>query len=162
SKPIDPASLTTQSFVLTDGHSLTTATASLNGADATLTPGAPLAAGTVYNVILTTAVRDLVGNALRPTSWRFTTAGAPTTPVQRRWPPRLTVAGNAPSVAAAAPSGTVTAVWGGPSTASAPILASQYTVATGWSAATQLDTAKTPLRRLAVGSDGSAVAAWVD
>lgn len=71
SKPADPASL---SFTLTGpGGTAVTARKSLSadGKTATLEPAANLAAATTYTATL--SVTDLVGNAMAPVTWSFTT-----------------------------------------------------------------------------------------
>jgi len=73
---VDPSSVTATSVRLyASGSSAdVTATRTVNGSTVTLTPAAPLAAGTVYTVSISTAVTDLVGNPIQtPDSWTFTT-----------------------------------------------------------------------------------------
>jgi len=51
------------------------------GTLATFAPSAPLHAGTGYTVTVTTAVKDLAGNAMAmPLTWSFTTEGPPAAP----------------------------------------------------------------------------------
>ncbi len=80
SEPIDPATLTTSSFVLRDLAGVTVgATVGYGEATrvATLTPSAPLAGLTTYTATISTAVKDVAGNALaNPFVWSFTTAAA--------------------------------------------------------------------------------------
>ena len=80
SEPIDPATLTTSSLVLRDLAGVTVgATVGYGEATrvATLTPSAPLAGLTTYTATISTAVRDVAGNALaNPFVWSFTTAAA--------------------------------------------------------------------------------------
>jgi methionine-rich copper-binding protein CopC len=64
---------------------------------ATLQPNAALSAGTKYTVTLTSGIKDLAGNALKSTSWSFTTAGG-------------TGTGTAPTVKSGTPAGNATSV----------------------------------------------------
>ena len=86
SKAIDPTTMTTATFTLTNPSNVSvTATVSYNPATktATLTPTLTLSAATTYTASLTggsSGVKDLLGNALAATlSWSFTTQ-ADTTP----------------------------------------------------------------------------------
>ena len=85
SESLDPASVTTSSFVLRDGSgTAVAASASASRSTATLDPTASLSPSTSYTATLTggsTGVKDLAGNALAADySWSFTTAAADTTP----------------------------------------------------------------------------------
>ena len=64
---------------------------------ATLHPSSPLAATTKYTVALTAGIKDLAGNALKASSWTFTT-GASGTPGGDTTPP--TVTANSPAAGA--------------------------------------------------------------
>ena len=67
SEPIDPATLTTSSFVLRDPAGVSVGAAVGYGEAtrvATLTPSAPLAGLTTYTATISTAVKDVAGNAL--------------------------------------------------------------------------------------------------
>jgi hypothetical protein len=68
---VDDSTLT-----LTAGNSRVSAGVSYDATNqrATLTPSAPLAAGTTYTVAVSGAVFDIAGNPLRSVSWTFTTA----------------------------------------------------------------------------------------
>ena len=85
SESLDPASVTTSSFVLRDGSgTAVAASVSASGSTATLDPTASLSPSTSYTATLTggsTGVKDLAGNALAADySWSFTTAVAPACP----------------------------------------------------------------------------------
>jgi methionine-rich copper-binding protein CopC len=64
SEAINPATVTPNTFVLSDGVNQVIGSVSVNGATATFTPAAPLFDGTTYTATITTAVKDLAGNAL--------------------------------------------------------------------------------------------------
>lgn len=74
SEPV--TSVWTGSFTLQAGTTYIPATVTYDPAtrSAVLTPSAPLAAGQVYKVGVTTRVKDLAGNPLAWTTWSFTTA----------------------------------------------------------------------------------------
>lgn len=78
SEPMDPATISTASFRLV-GPGATAVTGSVAyaaiGSTATFTPATNLALDSTYTATLTTAVRDLAGNALISNEvWTFTTA----------------------------------------------------------------------------------------
>ncbi len=76
SEAINCATVTAANFTVAS----VAGTVSCNGATATFAPSAALAYATAYTVQLSTAVKDLAGNALGGTrSWSFTTASAPAT-----------------------------------------------------------------------------------
>ncbi|MDH4154238.1 MAG: Ig-like domain-containing protein [Nitrospira sp.] len=80
SEAIAPSTINASSFLLKDsGNNPITGTASYSGNTATFSPGANLAFSTSYTATITTAVTDVVGNALASNySWTFVTAAAPT------------------------------------------------------------------------------------
>ena len=80
-EPLEPTSVTTGSFTLSDGATTVAAAVSYDGPSrtATLIPAAPLAYGTVYTATLPAGgVKDLAGNGIAADfSWSFTTVAAP-------------------------------------------------------------------------------------
>jgi hypothetical protein len=76
---MNPLTLTTATFQLTQGGNLIQATITYDAINfiATLTPTAPLTAGTTYTAIVTNGATDLAGNPLgttgAPNPWTFTT-----------------------------------------------------------------------------------------
>jgi MYXO-CTERM domain-containing protein len=79
SEPINPATVTTTSFLLQAGVDNVTGTVSLNPAHtiATFTPSAPLQDNTVYTATLATVITDISGNPLAADYvWTFTTGAA--------------------------------------------------------------------------------------
>lgn len=74
SEPIDPATITTAQFTLTDGTTTVSGTVAYSSATATFTPAASLANDTLYTATITTGIRDLSGNAMTANhSWSFRT-----------------------------------------------------------------------------------------
>ena len=74
SESIDGASVTASSFTLTGPGGPVSGGASVAGSTATFTPGSSLAGDASYTATVTTAVRDLAGNALAAThQWSFST-----------------------------------------------------------------------------------------
>ena len=91
SEQMTASTITGTSFTLTSGSGSVAANVSYDAptTTATLTPTSPLAAGTTYTATVTTAVKDLSGNALAANeSWTFTTGVPDTT--------KPTVSGNTP------------------------------------------------------------------
>jgi hypothetical protein len=80
SRPMDPATLSSSTFTLTNAGGTVPATVTYDGATATatLTPTNMLAPSTPYTATLTTAVRAEDGTAFAGKSWGFTTIAAPT------------------------------------------------------------------------------------
>ncbi len=79
SEPMQNATLTTASVTLktTAGSVAVSGSVSVSGNTATFTPGTALANGTQYTATVTTAAKDVAGNALAANaSWSFTTAAA--------------------------------------------------------------------------------------
>lgn len=82
SEPMDPSSITANSFLLynVDTLSYVSGTVTYSGTTAVFTPSAQLMAGKKYMATITTAVRDIAGNYLMTAySWYFTAgvSGAP-------------------------------------------------------------------------------------
>ncbi|MGH9629118.1 MAG: DUF4082 domain-containing protein, partial [Bryobacteraceae bacterium] len=74
---LDATTINASTFSLRDaGNMLVSASYSVSGNTATLTPGSPLAASTTYTTTLTTGVKDVNGTALAANyTWSFTTSG---------------------------------------------------------------------------------------
>jgi Ice-binding-like/Bacterial Ig-like domain len=83
SKPVNPATISSTSFLLKgSGGAAVAGLVSYAGVAnlATFTPTAPLAANTLFTATITTAVTDLAGNTLASNYvWTFTTGAAPNT-----------------------------------------------------------------------------------
>ncbi len=74
SEALNSTTITTASINLKEGNTVISGTVSYSGNVATLTPSAALAGGTVYTATVTTAVKDVAGNALAAIyTWNFTT-----------------------------------------------------------------------------------------
>jgi hypothetical protein len=74
SESMDPATINTANFTLTQGTTPITGTVMYAGTVATFNPTSDLAASTAYNATITTGVKDLAGNALAVAkTWSFTT-----------------------------------------------------------------------------------------
>ncbi|MDP1636084.1 MAG: ice-binding family protein, partial [Gallionellaceae bacterium] len=72
---MDASTLTTSTFTLKRGATPVAGTVSYVGTTAVFRPGSKLAVSTVYTATITTAVKDLAGNALAVAkTWSFTTA----------------------------------------------------------------------------------------
>jgi len=72
------SSLTTTTFLVSDGSATIAGTVSYAGTTATFTPASPLALNTTYTATITTGARDLAGNPLAADKvWSFTTEAAP-------------------------------------------------------------------------------------
>jgi hypothetical protein len=84
SEALDPATVSTASFVLRDSsNAIVPATVAYTAATQTaaLTPSNSLAASSTYTATLTTGIKDLSGNALATSFvWSFTTAAGPVCP----------------------------------------------------------------------------------
>lgn len=77
SEPMDPATINTTTFTVKDGTTPVTGTVAYSGTTATFTPTNTLAANTLYEVTITTGVKDAAGNALAANSmFNFTTSGS--------------------------------------------------------------------------------------
>lgn len=74
SESIDPSTITTAEFTLTDGTMPVAGTVNYSGTTATFTPTAPLTANVVYTATISTGVKDLAGNPIVSNySWNFST-----------------------------------------------------------------------------------------
>jgi hypothetical protein len=74
SETINSSTVNSSTFILKQGQSIIPGTITVSGSSAKFSPSSPLNAGTMYNVNLTTGIKDLAGNALASTySWSFTT-----------------------------------------------------------------------------------------
>jgi hypothetical protein len=83
SESVDASSLSTTAFVVTNASSgaAVAGSVSVSGASATFAPSAALSAGATYQVRVTTAARDLAGNALAAAfTSNFSTAAAAVLP----------------------------------------------------------------------------------
>lgn len=77
SKTMDSSTITTASFTIKQGLTAIPGVVSTSGSTATFNPTANLSANTLYTVTVTTAVQDLVGNAMAANkTWSFTTGSA--------------------------------------------------------------------------------------
>jgi len=75
SKAMDPSTITTTTFTMTQGSASITGRVTYAGTTASFTPSTSLMANTVYTATITTGVKDLSGNALKNSFvWSFTTA----------------------------------------------------------------------------------------
>jgi outer membrane protein assembly factor BamB len=78
SESIDPSTITSTSFLVSDGQSNIAGTLNSSGSSATFTPDSALLYGTTYTCTLTTDIQDLSGNALATNYvWSFTTQSEP-------------------------------------------------------------------------------------
>ena len=78
-EPMDATTLSSTSFTLKQGTAPVAGVVSYSGTTATFTPSSDLAGGTNYTAKITTAARDVDGNALSTDKiWGFTTSGPPT------------------------------------------------------------------------------------
>jgi len=75
SKAMDPSTITTSTFTMTQGATSITGTVTYAGTTAIFKPSTSLAANTTYTAKITTGVKDLSGNALQTNFvWSLTTA----------------------------------------------------------------------------------------
>ncbi len=75
SKAMDPATITTTTFTITQGATSVSGTVTYAGTTATFTPSSNLTATTTYTGTIKTGAKDLAGNALQSNFvWSFTTA----------------------------------------------------------------------------------------
>ena len=74
SEAMDPFSVSTSSFIVTQGSAQVAGTVSYIGGVATFNPSAALAANTVFTATISTSVKDLAGNAMASNYvWSWTT-----------------------------------------------------------------------------------------
>lgn len=74
SEAMDPATIAGTTFTLKQGTTVVAASVSYAGMTATISPSANLAPSTIYTATITTAAKDLAGNALASNYvWTFTT-----------------------------------------------------------------------------------------
>jgi hypothetical protein len=74
SEPMDPSTVNAQSFLVTEVGTPVEGTVTYSGNTATFTPSRALSLHGPYKATITTAVRDLAGNAMvAPFSWNFST-----------------------------------------------------------------------------------------
>ncbi|MBI5186640.1 MAG: Ig-like domain-containing protein [Nitrospinae bacterium] len=77
SEMMDPLTITTANFTLTQGTTPVSGTVAYVGVTAAFSPLSPLAAETLYTATITTGAKDLAGNALASNFvWTFTTGAA--------------------------------------------------------------------------------------
>lgn len=82
SKPMDPSTITASAFTVLQGTTPVAGAVTYSGTTATFTPSSSLPTLTTFSATISTAAKDLAGNALAtPYTWNFTTgATADTTP----------------------------------------------------------------------------------
>ncbi len=77
SEAMDASTISTTSYTVKQGTTSVSGTVDYTGTTATFTPSSALSAGKVFTVTLTTAAKDIAGNALAANyTWGFTTAAA--------------------------------------------------------------------------------------
>jgi hypothetical protein len=80
SELMNPLTITGSSLMLKQGVNAIAGTVSYTDKTAKFTPAAPLTVGLLYTASITTAAKDLAGNALAAnTNWNFTTSNNPST-----------------------------------------------------------------------------------
>ncbi|MFA4844467.1 MAG: ice-binding family protein [Candidatus Margulisiibacteriota bacterium] len=80
SEAMDPATITTATFTLTDGTTTVPCAVTYAGTVAILNPTSDLAVNTTYEATITTGAKDLAGNALAVAkTWTFTTGATTAT-----------------------------------------------------------------------------------
>jgi hypothetical protein len=76
SEAMDPLTINTSTFVVTQGSTAVSGTVTYSGTTATFTPAAVLGAALAYTAKIKTGAKDLAGNALAADIvWNFTTGG---------------------------------------------------------------------------------------
>ncbi|RYY88112.1 MAG: hypothetical protein EOO15_09920, partial [Chitinophagaceae bacterium] len=79
STAMDPATINSTSVVLRQGTTVVPGVVTYSGSTATFTPAAPFTANTVYTGTITTAAKDVAGNAMAANyTWSFATGAPPT------------------------------------------------------------------------------------
>jgi hypothetical protein len=74
---MDPATITSSTFMLKQGTTAVAGAVTYSGTTASFTPTSALAANTVYTATVTTGAKDMAGNAiLADKVWSFTTIGS--------------------------------------------------------------------------------------
>src|SRR5690606_7796322 len=74
SKTMDPATINSSTFKLTNGSIPVLGFIDYSGVEGTFTPNTPLMSGTVYTATVTTGAKDTEGNAMASDyTWEFTT-----------------------------------------------------------------------------------------
>ena len=92
SEAMDPLTITSATFTLTQNGTSVPGTVTYSGVTAVFRPASNLTVGTVYNATITTGVKDLAGNALASNyTWNFTTGAVsdvtePATPGSEGFP----------------------------------------------------------------------------
>lgn len=77
SEAMDPLTINTTTFTLMEGATAVSGTVSYSGTTATFTPSAILNSSLIYTATITTAAKDLAGNALAANIvWNFTTVAS--------------------------------------------------------------------------------------
>jgi len=80
SEAMDPATITTTTFTVEQGVTPVLGAVTYSGVTALFTPTGNLASNTIYTATITTAAKDIAGNALVSNYvWNFTTSAAPDT-----------------------------------------------------------------------------------
>ncbi|MDB5232679.1 MAG: hypothetical protein JWN76_3484 [Chitinophagaceae bacterium] len=78
STTMDPASITSSSYIIRQGNTVVGGVVTFAGTVATFTPTSPLAPNTAYTGTVTTAAKDLLGNAMAANYvWSFATGVTP-------------------------------------------------------------------------------------
>lgn len=128
SEPMNASTITSTTFTLKQGTTAIAGTVTNSGSTATFTPTSSLAANTVYTATVSTAAKDLAGNAMAANyAWSFTTAAAATADVTAPTILSVAPASGANSVAL---STSITATFSEPMTAST-ITTTNFTVKQG-------------------------------
>jgi hypothetical protein len=73
-EPIDPATITSANFIVTNGTTPIAGSITVSGTTATFTPSALLAPSSTYTITLSPGIKDLAGNMMNTnSSWSFPT-----------------------------------------------------------------------------------------
>jgi hypothetical protein len=161
SEPVDPASVTLESFRLASASGPVPGTVACQAEQCTFTPATPLPYREAFTVTLSTAVRDAHGQALAaPYSFSFTTRG-------RKWMTPVELSHVRPAYAPDAAldgQGRALAVWAQGGSGSFRAYASRYVPASGWESPRPLDpdaVGEVEAPAVAVGAGGQGTAAWL-